>query len=149
MTCAVEWRSTARPSGDSAGTGTVWTGAGLDAVADTGSPRIAAAGLAALLPDVSHASAMPRPLRPHIAAGRARLACAAALIVAIGACSTAVSGTGRRASPRPTARPSADPSTSPHPTRSTATAAQGEFSFAFAGDVHFAERTADLLAHPA
>ncbi len=92
---------------------------------------------------------MPRPLRPHIAAGRARLACAAALIVAIGACSTAVSGTGRRASPRPTARPSADPSTSPHPTRSTATAAQGEFSFAFAGDVHFEERTADRLAHPA
>ena len=92
---------------------------------------------------------MPRPLRPHIAAGRARLAFAAALIVAVGACSTAVSCTGRRASPRPSARPSADPSTSPHPTRSTATAAQGEFSFAFAGDVHFEDRTADRLAHPA
>ncbi len=107
------------------------------------------ARLAALLPDVSHASAMPRPLRPHIAAGRARLALAAALLVTIGACSTAVSGTGRRTSPRPSARPSADPSTSPHPTRSTATTAQGEFSFAFAGDVHFEDRTADRLAHPA
>jgi hypothetical protein len=88
---------------------------------------------------------MPRPVRPHIAAGRARLACAAALIVLLGACSTTSAGTAPPRSSRPQADASRRPSTH-HPTRSATTPARGEFSFAFAGDVHFEGRTADRLA---
>lgn len=95
--------------------------------------------------DVSHASAVPRTLRPHIALGVALLALVA------GGCSAAT-GTHRTTAPQSSPGSS---SARPAPAvtgRTSATqrpaAPTGVFTFAFAGDVHFAERTAQRLAHP-
>jgi len=94
---------------------------------------------------------MPRAVRPHIA-----LIAAVVLTVTAGACT---SGGGNRAdqsssSPAPSvsAAVSTPPTTRPAastPAPSEPARPSGEFTFAFAGDVHFMERTASLLAHPA
>jgi len=89
---------------------------------------------------------MPRAARPHIAL----IACVA---VAAAACTSgsahpADPTSGPPSSTSSAARAAARPS-SAHPASSTPARPSGEFTFAFAGDVHFTERTAALLAHPA
>jgi poly-gamma-glutamate synthesis protein (capsule biosynthesis protein) len=93
---------------------------------------------------------MPRTVRPQVAL----IAC----VVAVAAVAACTSGGAHRAdpssSPPSTPSTSVGPPSTPRPAPSTprpSTPARpdGEFTFAFAGDVHFAERTAALLTNPA
>src|SRR5882757_9627952 len=92
---------------------------------------------------------MPGAVRPHIA-----LIAAVVLVVTAGACT---SGGGNRADqpsssparslPVSVSPPSATRPAPPAPSKSARPG--GEFTFAFAGEVHFMDRTASLLADPA
>jgi hypothetical protein len=100
---------------------------------------------------VSHASAMSRAARSRVAAATAAIAVAAGL--AAGCTSTSRPHLGSPSASTPSASaappPGSVPSTASSRPGHPSTPPSGEFTFAFAGDVHFAERTAALLAHPA
>src|SRR5436190_15245338 len=89
-------------------------------------------------------------MHPRTWPARAAAAAALASVVALTACSSGSTPRPRSAAPSPTAaaglvRPATSPSTSaqrpPVPVRPN-----GQFTFAFAGDVNFAKRTATRLA---
>ncbi len=95
-----------------------------------------------------HASAMPRPLRRNIGA-TAPVTVLATLSIALSACggghsTPTVRGSQPAPSHQATAKATAPTSATTSPTTSTEPA--GQFTIAFAGDVHFAERTATRLA---
>jgi len=130
--------------------GAALAGMGGAALAGTVTPSGCCGGVAAQTNRLRNASAVSLSPLPHIRLRRTgALLCALPVVLALGlaACTSSApqprpgSTSAGPATASTTHRPAPEPTSTPSPKRPT-----GEFTFAFAGDVHFADRVATRLA---